>query len=47
MDKTAIGFRKGIVSSFAMDWSSLGAPVRDWSPAPTVERIEPISMTFG
>ena len=47
MDKTAIGFRKGIVSSLAMDWRSLGAPVRDCKPAPKVERMEPISMTLG
>ena len=47
LDKTAIGFRKGIVSSLAIDWRSLGAPVSDCRPAPNVERMEPISMTLG
>ena len=47
LDSTLSGFRKGMVSSLAMDWSSLGAPVRDWRPAPKVERKEPTSMTLG
>ena len=47
LDSTLSGFRKGMVSSLAMDWSSLGAPVSDWRPAPKVERKEPTSMTLG
>lgn len=33
--------------SFAMACRRRGAPVRDWSPAPTVEKNEPITMTQG
>ena len=35
------------IITLAMDWRSLGAPVRDWSPAPKVERREPTSITWG
>jgi len=28
-------------------WRSRGAPVKDWSPAPMVERSAPISTTLG
>lgn len=41
------GARNGIIPSVAMAWSSLGAPVNDWSPAPMVDNKEPISTTFG
>ena len=34
------------IITLAMDWRSLGAPVRDWSPAPKVERREPTSITW-
>lgn len=33
--------------SLAMACSSRGAPVRDCSPAPTVEKKEPMTMTHG
>ena len=33
--------------SLAMACRRRGAPVRDWSPAPTVEKKEPITMTQG
>ena len=41
------GARKGMMLSLEMAWSSLGAPVRDWSPAPMVESREPTSTTLG
>lgn len=33
--------------SFAIACKRRGAPVNDWSPAPTVEKNEPITMTQG
>lgn len=33
--------------SLAMACRSRGAPVKDWSPAPQVEKKEPITMTQG
>jgi hypothetical protein len=33
--------------SLAIACSSLGAPVRLWSPAPHVEKKEPITITQG
>lgn len=43
----ALTRRKGMMLSLAMAWSSRGAPVSDWSPAPHVEKKEPITMTHG
>lgn len=42
-----VTLRKGMMLSLAMAWSSRGAPVRDCSPAPTVEKNEPMTMTHG
>ena len=41
------GDRKGMIPSLEMACRSLGAPVRDWRPAPMVESREPTSTTFG
>lgn len=41
------GARKGMIPSFEIACRSLGAPVSDCSPAPIVERREPISTTLG
>lgn len=39
--------RKGMMPSLEMAWSSRGAPVRLWSPAPQVEKKEPNTITHG
>lgn len=39
--------RKGMMLSLAMACRSRGAPVSDCSPAPHVEKKEPITMTQG
>ena len=41
----AIGARNGTIPSLAIDCSNLGAPVRDWRPAPQVDNKQPISIT--
>ena len=41
------GSRNGIIPSLDIAWRSRGAPVNDWSPAPIVDKSEPISTTFG
>lgn len=48
-DETANGWRNGMIPSFAIAWSNLGAPVKLWRPAPKVDKNEPIKMTqwFG
>lgn len=45
--KGSLTLRKGMMLSFAIAWSSRGAPVRLWSPAPHVEKKEPITITHG
>lgn len=44
---TQKGSRIGMIPSRAMAWRSRGAPVRDWRPAPIVERKDPIRMTHS
>lgn len=39
--------RKGTMPSREMACSRRGAPVRLWSPAPQVEKKEPMTMTQG
>ena len=46
-DKVSKGFRKGIIWSLEIACRSLGAPVKDCSPAPIVDRRDPISTTLG
>lgn len=41
----ALTRRKGMMLSLAMACSSRGAPVSDCSPAPHVEKKEPMTMT--
>ena len=41
------GSRKGMIPSFEIAWRRRGAPVKDGSPAPIVDKSEPISTTFG
>lgn len=45
LEETANGARNGIMLSLAMACSSRGAPVKLCSPAPSVERKDPIRMT--
>lgn len=46
-DETAKGLRNGITSSLAIACNSLGAPVSDWRPAPSVDRNDPIRITHS
>lgn len=46
-DETANGRRNGMTSSLAIACSRRGAPVNDWSPAPSVDRNDPIRMTHS
>lgn len=46
-EDTANGCNSGITSSLAIAWSNLGAPVKLWRPAPSVDRNEPIKMTHS
>lgn len=39
--------KKGMTLSLAMACSRRGAPVKDWRPAPHVEKKEPMTMTQG
>ena len=46
-DTVSNGFKNGMIWSFAIAWSNLGAPVRDCNPAPMVDSRDPISTTLG
>lgn len=46
-EDTANGCNNGITSSLAIAWSNLGAPVKLWRPAPSVDKNEPIKMTHS
>ena len=41
------GAKNGMIWSLAIHCSNLGAPVRDWRPAPMVDNREPTSTTLG
>lgn len=45
LEETANGAKKGIIPSFAIACSNLGAPVSDCKPAPNVDNTEPIRIT--
>lgn len=47
LDDTANGLKNGIVSSLAMACSKRGAPVKLCSPAPNVDKNDPIKITHS
>lgn len=44
-DETEKGCKNGMMPSLAIACSNLGAPVKLWSPAPNVDKKDPIRMT--
>lgn len=46
-DETANGARNGITSSLAIACNNRGAPVKLCSPAPNVDRNDPINITHS